>query len=240
MEGGRASLRRLCKHGVKADEGNETMNVRTKTDRVTGTIAVLAGSALLLAACGSTTESGIEELIEQQSGGEVDIDLDDGEIKVQTSDGEFSLDIDEDDGSFSVDVDGEEVISGDIDDEGDGSLTIEGEDGDSAIEIESGGSIPDDWPGDVPQPEGLTIDTSSAFTSGDQVTVSVTGTTDDAEAFADAYGGQLEGAGLPQTSSLVQGENITLFHENESWFVTIFGTPFEGSWQVTVSVISAG
>jgi hypothetical protein len=183
-------------------------------------MAALAGVAALLAACGSSTESGIEELIEQQSGGEVDIDLEDGEIKVQTEDGEFSLDIDEDDGSFSVEVDGE--------------------DGDGAFEIDSDGSIPDEWPGDVPEPEGLAIDTSSAFTSGDQVTVSITGTTDDAEAFADAYGGQLENAGLPQTSSLVQGDNITLFHENESWFVTIFGAPFEGSWQVTVSVISAG
>jgi hypothetical protein len=224
----------------KADEENEVMKVKMRTDRVVRTMAALAGAAVLLAACGSSTESGIEELIEQQSGGEVEIDLEDGEIKVQTEDGEFSLDIDEDDGSFSVEVDGEEVLSGDVDDEGDGSLTIEGEDGDSAFEIDSDGSIPDEWPGDVPEPEGLAIDTSSAFTSGDQVTVSITGTTDDAEAFADAYGGQLENAGLPQTSSLVQGDNITLFHENESWFVTIFGAPFEGSWQVTVSVISAG
>ena len=74
----------------------------------TTTAAVLTGTVLLLAACGdsSSSEQAIEEILEEATGQDAEIDLSDGEIRVQTEEGEVEINIDEEDGSFEMSVDG--------------------------------------------------------------------------------------------------------------------------------------
>ena len=111
-----------------------------------------AGFALVLTACGNATESGIEELIESQGGGDVDLDLDgDGGFSVQTEEGGMTID---EDGNFVItDADGS-VVTGDVDTES-GEVNIESEDG----SFRSGATteLPDEWPGEIPEPSGLAI-----------------------------------------------------------------------------------
>lgn len=54
---------------------------------------ILAVVALVATACGAATEELTEQLIEQSGGGnaDVDVDLDSGQVNVQTEDGSFSV-----------------------------------------------------------------------------------------------------------------------------------------------------
>jgi flagellar basal body rod protein FlgG len=95
------------------------------TIRITRSLAFGAGIALVAASCGGSTESGIEELIEQQGGGDVDLDLDrDGGFSIQTEEGGMTID---EDGNFVITGEDGEVITGNADDEG--NFTVESEDG---------------------------------------------------------------------------------------------------------------
>lgn len=50
-----------------------------------------AGFAFSLTACGNATETGLENVIESETGGDVDVDLDgDDGVSIQTEDGSFS------------------------------------------------------------------------------------------------------------------------------------------------------
>ena len=76
------------------------------------------------------------------------------EIDGTDADGnDFSLDADEDGTFTATDADGD-VTSGEVSSDGDSiDFTVEGEDGDAVFS--SGEGIPDEWPSDVPEPEGL-------------------------------------------------------------------------------------
>ena len=72
---------------------------RTTIARTVITLAA-AGLVVGLTACGNATESGIEQLIESQGGGDVDLDLDgDGGFSVQTEEGGMTID---EDGNLSL------------------------------------------------------------------------------------------------------------------------------------------
>lgn len=202
------------------------------------TLVALGGASLLLAACGSASESGIEKLIEAQTDGDVDINLDDGQIKIETPEGDIEFNTDGD-GGISIEVDGEEVFDADINDDGAGSINISDEDGDSTLDIDAGsGSLPDDWPADVPEPDGLSIESGSAFQSGDQSTFAVTGKASGKD-WIDSYSTTLESAGLARTSSL-ENDGVSYFHESEEWIVTIFGIPTdEGPWEIVLGATTA-
>jgi hypothetical protein len=112
-----------------------------------------AASALLLAGCGSASETiaekATEQAIESQGGGDVDINTDgDGSVSIETEDGSFSSD-------------------------GEGNVNIETEDG----SMSSSGDVPDAWPDDVPIPDGTEVQMGSDFDSADGRLVSVTGIT---------------------------------------------------------------
>ena len=200
------------------------------------TLAALAGASLLFAACGSASESGIEKLIEAQTGSDVDIDLEDGQIKIETPEGDIEFSTDED-GGFSIEVDGEELMDVDVDGDGEGSIEISGEDGDSSLQIDAGGgSLPDQWPAEIPTPDGLAIEAGSAFESGEQVAYTVTGQAD--EGFAEAYSDALADAGLPKTSSF-ESDGVNYFHQSSDWIVTVSGFPGEGVWEIVISVTNA-
>jgi hypothetical protein len=225
--------------------------------RTTTAAALLAGASLALAACGdsSTSETAIEEILEQATGDDADIDLSDGEIKVQTEEGEVQIEFDEEDGSFEMSVDGSQVVDAqvdgesgeiniatddgeatiDVDEDGEGSMEITGEDGETAIDVNTGsGEIPDDWPSGIPAPEDLAIEGSSTFASGDDIVVSVTGTAD--ADWIENYGATVESAGLSESSRMETQESLNLFYEGNGWVVTIFGTDSgDGQWDVVVS-----
>ncbi|MEM1333763.1 MAG: hypothetical protein AAGG08_09920, partial [Actinomycetota bacterium] len=160
--------------------------------RTTSLIAITAFAVVTVACSGEdAAESLIESAIERESGGEVDIDLGDimdGDgFSVETEDGSMTID---EDGNFVItDADGQ-VITGEANDDGfsveteegessldidqDGTITFEDEDGTEMV-IEQGTAIPDDWPSNIPRPEGLTIETVSDSTSGDFRSINVSG-----------------------------------------------------------------
>jgi hypothetical protein len=97
-------------------------------------LAVLAG--LTTVGCGAVaekaTEKATEKAIESQTGGDVDLDTDDGSVDVTTEDGSFSI---------------------------------------------GSGKVPEEWPDDVPLPEGIEIASGSTSTTDDGTLVSITATT---------------------------------------------------------------
>ena len=203
-----------------------------RTIRVSRGLLVLVAGATVLTACGDSSETGVEKLIEEQSGGDVDINTDDGGIAIQTEDGSMTVD---EDGNFVVTDENGETITGNAD-SGDGSMTVEGEDGSF-----SGGAtteLPDEWPSDVPAPDGLTI--ASAFVVSDTGSdaISVSGTVD-GEDFLDDYGSQLEDAGFESTSEFKAEGTANRVYSSDTWTVGISYVEDESGNQVTISVYAA-
>lgn len=144
-------------------------------------LSVLAVTGFGLAGCSSedvtekVAEQAIEEQLEEQGQGGVDVDLGDGEIRVEGSDGETVINVDEDGGKT--------VIS-----------TPEG-----AIEIAEGADLPDGFPSNIPLPDGLTTNYSQVTPSADGDSFMVGGVIDRPfDEVADAYVAQLESAGFTQ------------------------------------------
>lgn len=190
---------------------------------------VTAGLVIALTACGNATESGVERLIESQGGDEVDVDLDgDGGFSVQTEDGGMSID---EDGNFVItDADGS-TVTGNADSES-GDFTAESDDG--SFRIDTSGEIPDEWPSDVPRPDGITGASSTITQTATELSITITGQAD--ESFVDDYGSALEGDGLERTSNFESDANITRVFENETWTVSINSFPDGDASQVAVSV----
>lgn len=127
------------------------------------TIAVLA-----LAGCSSedVTESLIEQGIESQGGGEVDLDLDGGAVKIETEEGTVEFEASED-GSFSVTGPEGSVL---MESDGDG-MSITG--GDQSFETSATSELPDDFPAGVPLPAGNLVNVTRTD-SGDEVSFMLT------------------------------------------------------------------
>jgi hypothetical protein len=138
-------------------------------------------------------------------------------------------------GNFVITAENGETITGSADGE-DGSMSVEGEDGSF-----SGGAtteLPDEWPSDVPTPDGLAI--ASAFvvseTGSDAITVS--GTVD-GEDFLDEYGAQLEDAGFESTSEFKADGTANRVYSSDVWTVGLNYVEDESGNQVTISLYSA-
>lgn len=190
-------------------------------------IALAAGAVLALTACGDATESGVERLIESQGGGDVDLDADGG-FSVQTEEGGMSID---EDGNFVItDADGS-VVTGNADSET-GEFTAESEDG--SFRIDASGEIPDEWPSDVPSPEGIEGTSSTVTQSATELAITVTGQA--GESFVDDYGSTLEDSGFERTSNFESDANITRVYENETWTVSVNSFPGGDANQVAVSL----
>ena len=84
----------LGENGFVATSWPRTVRfVRRLTIRRPLVIFCAAGFAFSLTACGNATETGLENVIESETGGDVDVDLDgdDGDgVSIQTEDGSFS------------------------------------------------------------------------------------------------------------------------------------------------------
>ncbi len=187
------------------------------------------GVVIALSACGDATESGVEQLVESQGGGDVDLDLDgDGGFAVQTEEGGMSID---EDGNFVItDADGS-VVTGNADSDT-GGFTAESEDG--SFRIDASGEIPEEWPSDVPSPEGIEDASSTVTQSTTDLAITVTGQA--GQSFVDAYGSTLEDNGFEQASNFESDANITRVFENETWTVSINSFPDGDTSQVAVSL----
>ncbi len=203
----------------------------TSLFRAGGFAAILTLAAV---GCGkSPTEIGLEKIIESQTGGDVDLDLDgDGGFSIQTEDGSMTID---EDGNFAVVGRDGEVVTGSGDSEG--NMTFEGEDG--SFTMSQGSDIPDEWPSAVPVPEGLAVTSSSVMgndANGSAITLA--GTADDGEAFASDYSAALEAAGFESESEFSSDGMYSASYSNDAWGVTFGFTDYDGAHQVNVTVYS--
>jgi hypothetical protein len=123
--------------------------------------AVTVGLVLVAVGCGGdqVAERIAENRIESAGGGDVDVDLNDGEFSVKTEDGEFSIKTDED-GNVSIQG------SGSNDGE---TFTIESENGETVVESDGGTAtfsqgtdLPEGFPDDIPIPDSMTVVFSQA------------------------------------------------------------------------------
>ena len=191
---------------------------RTRSHACALTIAAVGVFALT--ACGDSAENGIEQLIESQGGGDVDLDLDtDGGVSIQTEDGAMTMD---EDGNFVITDENGDVVSGNVDVDGDG-ITIESEDG--SFSSDQSTELPDSWPGEVPEPDGLAILTTSAMTDGDTAGFEVIGEV--GGDFLDEYTSALEAAGFELESE------FTAEAMDERGYT-------DGTWNVGVGVFETG
>lgn len=217
--------------------------IRTELSHLALAVGVVA---ITTSGCGRlverATEEAVEQAVENDTGGDVDVDFSDGGVRIESDDGDVTFSADEngvqidgtdaDGNDFSVDADGDgfeaegaegEVITGSAD--GDGGLTIEGSEGEAVFVTSEG--IPDQWPDDVPRPDGLSEVTGTYFGDGDDVSIVVTGTVDsDFRTTFDRYTDALVDAGFDEESTFSQGDDTTT-----SSFI-------RGGQQITVSIQS--
>lgn len=192
-----------------------------------------AGLALALSSCGDAAETGIEQLIESQGGGNVDLDLDgDGGFSMQTEEGGMTID---EDGNFIItDAEGN-VVTGGADAET-GEFNVESEDG--SFSTGSTTELPEQWPSDVPEPNGLSIASATVIGSDTEQTISVGGTVSGGEEFVDSYASALESAGFSQDSSFTAEDTINNTYSNDQWAVNVGFFGESGDNQVTITVFS--
>ena len=191
-----------------------------------------AGLALWLSACGNAAESGVEQLIESQGGGNVDLDLDgDGGFSMQTEEGGMTID---EDGNFVItDADGS-VVTGSADADS-GELTVESEDG--SFSSGSTTELPEEWPGDVPEPDGLEIASATVIGSDTEQSITVSGSVD-GDGFVDSYAGALESAGFSADSTFTSDGTINNVYSNDEWTVGLIYFADQSDNQVNISVFT--
>lgn len=158
-------------------------------------ISLTAVAVVTLAGCSGEdlAESFIENRIEAESGEDVDIDFDGGNVRIETDEGVVEMRTDGD-GNMTIESDeGSMEMSSDED----GNISIETDEG--SMELTQGSELPADFPSGVPLPGGLVLgmsqvvetpEGSSYFLSG-----TVNGSPDDV---ADAHIAALEAAGFTQ------------------------------------------
>jgi hypothetical protein len=109
---------------------------------------------------------------------------------------------------------------------------MESEDG--GFRVDSSGDIPEEWPGDVPRPEGISAGSATVTQSPTELAITFTGQASDS--FVDDYGSQLERAGYERTSNFESDANVTRVYENDTWTVSVNSFPGGDAAQVAVSL----
>jgi len=171
----------------------------------------------------SADEEGVQIDGVDADGNDFSVDADEGGVQIESEDG-TSLDIEED-GTFVATDENGEVFTGEAD--GDGGFTVEGSNGEDIFATSAG--IPEQWPSDVPEPEGLTDVTSAYFSEGDSLSIVVTGTVPgDLQDGFDRYSDELADAGFEEESTFSQGEDA------------VSATYIRGDRRISVSVQTLG
>lgn len=149
----------------------------------------------------SADENGVQIDGTDADGNDFSVDADENGLDIQGEDG-TSIEVDED-GTFTATDENGETITGEAD--GDGGFVVEGSDGEAVFSTSDG--IPEQWPDDVPQPEGLSNITGTYFADGEDVSIVITGTTsDDLRDALDRYADELQDAGFDEESTFTQGD----------------------------------
>ncbi len=181
-------------------------------------LAVSVTMAVVTAGCSGedVAERVIENRIESESGEDIDIDLDDGDMSIRSEDGEFSIDIDDDDGSISISGvdDGEE-------------FSIESEDGETVFRSEEGETVmmssedlPDDFPGSVPLPDGYTIEFSQMVEMPEGQAFSLIGmVSGDPVDVTNDYVAALESAGFAQVQLTTMADGAFFSYQDDTYDV---------------------
>ena len=194
----------------------------------------LAGFALTFTACESAGEASLEKLIESESGGDVSLDLNaDGGISMQTEDGGMS--IDENGNLVVTDADGS-VVTGNIDAET-GDVSIQSEDG--SFSSGSTTELPDEWPSEIPEPDGLAITSATVIGSDTEQAFTVIGTVaGDGAGFVESFASALEDAGFNEDSTFTSDGTINNVYSNASWTVSVAYYDEQTDNQATISVFT--
>lgn len=190
-----------------------------------------AGLGFALSSCGNATETGLEKLIESQTGGDVDLDLGGDGFSIQTEDGTMTVDAD---GNFVItDADGN-VITGGADAES-GEFNVESDDG--SFSTGSATELPEEWPAEIPEPTGLSIANAMVIGSNTERMISVGGSAS-SEEFVDSYASALESVGFTEESSFSAEGTISKNYSNGEWTVSVGFFGEGGDNQVNISVFS--
>lgn len=171
----------------------------------------------------SADENGVQIDGTDADGNDFSLDADENGVDIESENG-ASVNID-DDGTFVATDENGEVITGQAD--GDGGFVVEGSDGDAVFATTDG--IPEQWPSDVPQPQGLSNVTGAYFADGDESNIVVTGTA--AGSLTDAFEGYtsaLTSAGFDEESTFTQGDEAAS------------ATFLRGELRISVSIQSVG
>jgi major membrane immunogen (membrane-anchored lipoprotein) len=208
----------------------------------TSTVRRLAGATVTFAlislgACSSddASEGFVENLIEQNAGEDIDIDIDDGDIRVATSDGTFEMDTD-DDGNVEIRSDEGDVL---LNTGEDGRTVISSDEGTMVF---GGSEIPENFPSEVPIPGGMTVDnTSSMSDDGGAQTFSLGGTVvGEATAFVETYVSALQAAGFTEQSRTTTSNGSFFTYAGPAWTVNgIVSDDATGAY-AQISVFPAG
>ncbi len=224
-------------HREKRSHPNRTASYSWRMQRSTIRrpliILGVAGFALAFSGCEKASETGLEKLIESQSGGNVDLDLNgDNGFSVQTEEGGMSID---ENGNFVITDANGSVLTGNADSET-GEFSMESEDG----SFSSGATteLPEEWPREIPEPNGLAIASATVIGSSTDQVFNVVGTVDDGEGFVKSYASALESAGFNEDSTFTSDGTINNVYSNDDWTVGIFYLGDQGENQVNVSVYS--
>ncbi len=223
----------------------------------TTTIAAVAALTLLVACGGEdAAESILENALEAQGEGDVDIDFGDGGFSVETEEGSVTID---EDGNFVITDENGDVVTGDVDLSGDG-ISVESDEGDFSMEadeegsmtfetdegefsVDASASIAEEWPDDVPEPSGLTVESGSSASTPDALQFTVLGQSDEGDRWAAAYVEELEAAGFTSMSTFTSQDSVQSTFERGDQTVSLIGGVNDGStWDffVTVFVDTSG
>lgn len=217
---------------------NGTHQVRSGRRRFFGSAPAVAAIVALAGCSGEdVAERLIEERVERESGGDVDIDVDGGNIRIETEDGTFEM---SSDGDGNISIDGEGA---------DGEISIDSEDGVTVIEsdegnavISSGGAgVPDDFPASVPLPDGFDPDFTQSMAS-DQGDGWILGGPIDATPaeVAESYLAALESAGFEQLQMTeTQGSLFFAFDDGEYSVSGLAGDDGSGETYVNITVLDS-
>jgi hypothetical protein len=191
-----------------------------RTGKRTAGIVLILGLGVVLSACSGEdiAEKAIEQQLEAEGDGDVDVDIDeDGGISIQGPDGSTVINIDEDGGN--IEIGGEDganmVIEGTGDD---AEIRIEGSDGETFI---SNTQLPDNFPSEVPIPDGIEIQLGQTSSTPDGDMFLIAGLTDaDFGEVADQYMAQLEGAGFTQQALTTTPEGSFYTYGNDVFILS--------------------
>ena len=118
----------------------------------------------------------------------------------------------------------------------DNSINVESDDGSFSAGATT--ELPDEWPSEIPEPDGLAINSASVIGSDTEQAITVSGSVDSDE-FVDSYGARLGSAGFDEESTFSSNGTINNVYTNGTWTVGIVYFADAADNQVTVSVYSS-